>query len=99
MDEEPVLIYLGGAAVVVSAALIAANALSWTHLDPDQVAAVVAFVATFAGLLAAGIRGQVYSPARHAREVAEALATPAPLPKRPPTAGQIMFGDEDEVVD
>lgn len=79
MDENPVLICLGGAALVIAAGLAASNALGWTHLEPGQLAAVIAFVVAFAGLLAAMIRGQVYSPATHDRDVATALHTPVPL--------------------
>lgn len=99
MDEEPVLIFLGGAALVVSTALLAANALEWTHLDADEIAAIVAFITVFAGLLAAGIRGQVYSPATHKEEVGDALYTPVPvldpepLPRRNPLVD--LMADED----
>jgi len=78
MEHEPVLIYLGGLGGVVSLGLIATNALGWTHLDGSAVAAIVAFVAGLTGLLAAGLRGEVYSPASHDRDVNEALYLPVP---------------------
>jgi hypothetical protein len=97
MEDDPVLIYLGGAAAVIAAGLIATNALGWSHLDASQLGAIAAFVIAFTGLLAAGIRGQVYSPATHEREVAEALATPTPLPHRQAAPGSVLFGsDPDE---
>lgn len=71
MDREPVLIILTGLAAVLSTMLVATNALAWTHLDGGQTASVIAAVAAFCALVAAAIRGQVYSPATVQNAVTE----------------------------
>jgi hypothetical protein len=94
MDEEPVLIVLGGLGTVVSLGLVASNTLSWTHLDGSAVAAIVAFIIALTGLIAAALRGEVWSPASHERAVTGALYTPAPL--RGTDAVRITSDDETE---
>lgn len=78
MDREPVAIILGGLAAVLASLLAASNTLGWTHLDAGQLAALVAAVASFCGLVAAAIRGQVYSRATHSADVVHALMKEAP---------------------
>jgi len=79
VDEEPVLIVLGGADAVVGAVVVMANILGWLTLDPAQVAAILAFVLTCTGLAGAVIRGQVYSPSTHDAAVNTALYATPPI--------------------
>lgn len=81
MDREPVLIILAGLAALVSAALAATNAIGWTHLSVGETSSLIAFVVMLCGLLAAAIRGQVYSPATYTAGVNRAMdARPAGRP-------------------
>lgn len=87
LEREPVLIILGGLAAVLSTVLVATNAIGWTHLDALGLAAVIGSVGSICALVAAAIRGQVYSVATHHTDVARALLEPSPallIPEDPP---------------
>jgi len=71
--KEPVLILLGGLAVLVNLALVMLVLLNAITLDGIQTAAIVATVQGFATLTAAMIRGNVYSPATHDADVVAAF--------------------------
>jgi hypothetical protein len=61
--RQPVRVFLGGLAGVVSLGLIAANALDWIDLDNNQTAAIVATIAGACALVSETLRAKVYSPA------------------------------------
>jgi hypothetical protein len=63
VDREPVRVFLAGLAGVVGLGLVAAEALGWLDIDPNQNAAVIAFVAAVATLISETLRARVYSPA------------------------------------
>lgn len=96
MDREPVAIILAGLAAVLSSLLVATNALGWTHLDAGQIAAIIAAVASFCALIAAAIRGQVYSRSTHAEDVVHALMRTPPDPELTDGGAPLLEDDEGD---
>lgn len=89
MKQEPVVIILGGFAVLFAAAVSLTDAFGWTGFTTAQTAAAISVVTVACGLLSAAIRGQVYSPKTHEGAVRSALYTPVPLfePEEPADGG------------
>ena len=87
MDREPVAILLAGFAAVFSLCILAANAMDWTHLEADEVTAVVAAVAGICVLVGSAIRATVFSPATHNASLQRVAGSVA------------LFDAEDEVED
>jgi hypothetical protein len=73
VDTEPVRVFLASLATVVGLGLVAAEALGWLDIDPNQNAAVIAFVAAVATLVSETLRARVYAPA-----TVERLTEPPP---------------------
>jgi predicted lipid-binding transport protein (Tim44 family) len=71
-EREPVRVFLGGLAGVVSLGLIAATLMDWVDLTTEQTAGLVAAVAGICVLVSETLRARVYSPAT----VAEITTTP-----------------------
>jgi hypothetical protein len=63
VEREPVRIFLAGLAGLVDLALIAAAALDWVDLTPEQTTAIVACVTAACLLVSETLRGAVYAPA------------------------------------
>lgn len=79
-QKEPVAIALAGLDGVVVAGLAMADALDWVSLQPEQTAAVSAFVVAISTVIGAVLRAAVYSPATVAALTEPPDSAPRVLP-------------------
>lgn len=81
-STHPVAAALAGLNVVVGAALTAATMLGWLTLSGEQVAAIVAFVATFSMWVGRIIASHTVPVVEHEAAVEDALYMPVPAETR-----------------